>query len=421
MLDIKFIKNNLDLINENIKKRFVKADANLVMELYDKKNELQVKLDTLRQKRNENANKLKSKLDEKEKMKLVQEGKELKEEISKLENDSNEIQSKFTEELKKIPNMTHPATPISETEEGSKVIKESGVKKQFTFKPLDHIELGKKLDIIDFENAAKVSGQKFYYLKNEGALLELALINYTMKMLFEKGFTPFITPDLARDKILEGIGFNPRGEETNIYSINNSDLCLVGTAEITLGGLYSDTIIPKEKLPVKMAGYSHCFRTEAGAAGKGQKGLYRVHQFSKVEMFIITAIDKGDEMLEYLRQIEEEIYTNLEIHYRVLDIASGDLGNPAYKKYDLEAWMPGKGEYGEITSTSNCTDYQSRRLNIKYKDDSGNIFAFMLNGTAVAIPRVIISILENFQKQDGSVDIPKVLIPFTGFKEIKVK
>jgi seryl-tRNA synthetase len=422
MLDIKFIKNNLDLVKENIKNRFVNADAELVIKLYDKKNDAQVKLDTLRQKRNDNANQMKQKLSDAERAKLIEEGKNLKNEISNLEKEINELTKQYSEELLKLPNMTHPTTPIARTENDSKIIKEVGNKPVFNFKPKDHIELAKTLDIIDFDTAAKVSGQKFYYLKNEAALLELALINYAMRTLVNKGFTPFLTPDLARDKILEGIGFNPRGEETNIYSIQNSDLCLVGTAEITLGGLYMDSVISKEKLPIRMVGFSHCYRTEAGAAGKAQKGLYRVHQFSKVEMFIITTEDKADEELENLRSIEEEIYSSLGIHFRVLDIASGDLGNPAYKKYDLEAWMPGKGEYGEITSTSNCTDYQSRRLNIKYKDEEGKTkFVYMLNGTAIAVPRVIISILENFQKENGSVEIPDVLVPYTGFKEIKPK
>ncbi len=422
MLDIKFIKNNIELIKENINKRFVKADAELTVQLYDKKNELQVQLDTLRQKRNENAGRMKQKLADDERAKLIEEGKNLKNDIAEIESKLNEISSQYNEELMKIPNLTHPATPVAQTENDSKTIKEIGTRPAFNFKPKDHTELAKILDIIDFDTAAKVSGQKFYYLKNEAVMLELALINYAMKILIQKGFTPLITPDLARDKILEGIGFNPRGTETNIYSIQNSDLCLVGTAEITLGGLYMDSTVPVEKLPVRMVGFSHCFRTEAGAAGKAQKGLYRVHQFSKVEMFVITTDDRADEELENLRSIEEELYTSLGLNFRVLDIASGDLGNPAYKKYDLEAWMPGKGEYGEITSTSNCTDYQSRRLNIKYRDKEGKTkFAFMLNGTAVAVPRVIISILENFQKEDGTVVIPEALVPYTGFSEINVK
>lgn len=422
MLDIKFIKNNLDIVKDNIKKRFTKADAELAVKLYDEKNEIQVELDNLRQKRNENAGKMKVKLEQKEREKLIEEGKELKNKIAGLEEKQSEVSRKYIEEMSKIPNMTHPSSPIGATEDDSKVIMEAKNIKKLSFKPKDHVELGIDLDVIDFENAAKVSGQKFYYLKNEGALLEIALVQFAMKMLVEKGFTPFTTPDLARDSILDGIGFNPRGTETNVYSVKDSDLCLVATAEITLGGLYSDTIIPEQQLPIRMSGFSHCFRMEAGAAGKTQRGLYRVHQFSKVEMFAITKEDDAEKMHKEFLEIEKEIYNQLEIPYRVLDIASGDLGAQAYKKYDLEAWMPGKNGFGEITSTSNCTDYQSRRLNIKYKDKEGtNKYAYMLNGTAIAVPRVIIAILENYQNEDGSVNIPKELIPLMGKNIIKKK
>lgn len=422
MLDIKYIKSNIDEVKNNIKIRFVNVDVDKVVELYDKRNQIQVEIDNLRQQRNENAGKMKGKLEQEERNKLIEEGKQLKEKISSVEEKYNEINKLYNEEYLKIPNMTHPTTPIGETEEESNILKKTENKPNFTFEPKDHIELGKDLDIIDFESAAKVSGQKFYYLKNEGAMLELALVQYAMRMLGEKGYTPFITPDLAKVSVVEGIGFNPKGEETNIYSVENTDLCLVGTAEITLGGLYQNEIIPEDKLPIKMAGFSHCFRTEAGAAGKAQKGLYRVHQFSKVEMFIICKENDSQDFHEELREIEEEIHSRLKVPYRVLDMASGDLGAPAYKKYDLEAWMPGRDEYGEITSVSNCTDYQARRLNIRYKDKEGqNRFAHMLNGTAVAVPRLIISILENFQTKEGNIKIPDILVPYTGFDEIKKK
>ncbi len=281
--------------------------------------------------------------------------------------------------------------------------------------------MGSELDIIDFDSGALVSGQKFYYLKKGGALLELALIQYAMNKLYTKGFVPYLTPDVAKAEILKGIGFNPRGTETNIYSIADSDLCLIATAEITIGGMFSDRVLNENDLPYKIAGFSHCFRTEAGAAGLATKGLYRVHQFSKVEMFVICRPEESENFHKELLAIEEEIYQELKIPYRVLDIASGDLGNPAYKKYDLEAWMPGRHEYGEITSTSNCTDFQARRLNIRYKDITGkNRFVHMLNGTAVAVPRVIIAILENYQQPDGSVIIPDVLqIYMNGIKSIK--
>lgn len=419
MPDIKYIKDNAELVKKNAIDRNVKIDVDKILSLYDKKVSTQIKTDGLRQKRNDNSLKMKTQLNPEERLKLVEEGKEYKNAIAVCEEEERKLEKELNEELNKVPNMTHETTPIGKTDKDSKELRKVGEIKNFNFKPKDHVTIGQDLDLIDFDNASIVSGQKFYYLKNEGVLLELALTQYGIKKLIEKGFTPYMTPDLAKNTILEGIGFNPRGDETNIYSIENTDLCLVGTAEITLGGLYFNKLLKEGDLPVKMVGFSHCFRTEAGAAGQATKGLYRVHQFSKIEMFIICKPEDSDNMLEFLRSTEEEIYQELGIPYRVLDVASGDLGNPAYKKYDLEAWMPGRNDYGEITSTSNCTDFQSRRLNVKYKNGEGkNIFAHMLNGTVIAVPRVIISILENFQNEDGSIDIPKVLIPYMGKDKI---
>jgi seryl-tRNA synthetase len=363
---------------------------------------------------------MKQKLSDADRNALIEEGKDLKTRIAVLEEDERKLDEEYLQEAMKIPNLTHPSVPDGLSDKESEELRKVGKIPEFGFKPKDHTVIAADLDILDFDSGALVAGQKFYYLKNEGALLELALIQYAITKLVKKGFTPFITPDIARSSILKGIGFNPRGEETNIYSIENTELCLIATAEITIGGMFKDKILNQANLPMKMAGYSHCFRTEAGAAGQATRGLYRVHQFSKVEMFIICRPEESDGLLEEIRAIEEEIYQELGIPYRVLNVASGDLGNPAYKKYDLEAWMPGRGEYGEITSTSNCTDFQSRRLNIRYKEEDGkNRLVHMLNGTAIAVPRVIIAILENFQQEDGSVIIPEVLVPYTGKNKIE--
>jgi seryl-tRNA synthetase len=279
------------------------------------------------------------------------------------------------------------------------------------------VQLGERLRLFDFDGGAKVAGHGFYYLKNDAVLLELALQQYAMNLLVGEGFAPYITPDLARNEILQGIGFIPRGPETQIYSVADSDLSLIATAEITLGGLYADTIVEAADLPLRLCGVSHCYRTEAGAHGKATRGLYRVHQFTKVEMFAFTAPDASDAMLEEFCGLECRIFDELEIPYRVIDIASGDLGGPAFRKYDLEAWMPGRGdggEFGEVTSTSNCTDYQSRRLGIRYRSpgEKGTRFVHTLNGTAIAISRALIAILENHQQADGSISIPKVLRQF---------
>jgi len=314
----------------------------------------------------------------------------------------------------------HPDVPVG-GEEDFRELRRIGEPARFDFAPRDHLEIGAALDLLDFEAGAKVAGQKFYYLKNQAVFLELALQRFALERLVAEGFTPFATPDLARPEIVDGLGYAPRGPETQIYSLANADLCLVGTAEITLGGLHADTILDGEALPLCLAGVSHCFRTEAGSHGRESKGLYRVHQFTKVEMFAFTRPEDSEAMHERIVGIEEDLYRDLEIPVRVIDVASGDLGAPAYRKYDLEAWMPGRGEggeWGEVTSASNCTDYQARRLRIRFRRDKRNESVHMLNGTAIAVSRTLIALLENHQQPDGSVAIPDALRPYTGFDRI---
>jgi seryl-tRNA synthetase len=378
----------------------------------------------LQQKRNANAQAMKGKLEQERRNALIEEGKKLKDEISLTESELGSAEKELEDEARKIPNMAHPDAPVGREDKDNLEVKRVGEPAKFNFEAADHVKLGQDLDIIDFDSATKVSGTKFYYLKNEGVFLELGLVRYALDILKKKGFTPVITPDVARTESLEGIGFNPRGGESNVYALEDEDACLVGTAEITLGGYYSDTIIAKDKLPIRMAGLSHCFRREAGAAGQFSKGLYRVHQFTKLEMFVYCLPEESERFHEELRLTEEEIFAGLDIPFRVVDTCTGDLGAPAYRKWDLEAWMPGRnnGEWGEVTSTSNCTDYQSRRLNIRYKDDDGkNKFVHLLNGTAIAVSRAIIAVLENFQQQDGSVRIPPALVPYVGFDTILPK
>ncbi|MCL2440673.1 MAG: serine--tRNA ligase [Treponema sp.] len=429
MLDYKFITENISAVSANIADRFMKADAQEVARLYVKRTELTTNLQGLQQKRNANADGMKVKtLTPEQRVNLIDEGKKLKEEIAAIEDSLTSIEAELLTEARKIPNMAHPDAPVGKEDKDNLEVKKVGTIPKFDFDPADHVKLGQDLDIIDFDSATKVSGTKFYYLKNEGVFLELGLVRYALDILQKKGFTPFITPDIAREEILEGIGFNPRGAESNVYTLEGDDTspraCLVGTAEITLGGYYSNQILPRENLPLRMAGLSHCFRREAGAAGQFSKGLYRVHQFTKLEMFVYCLPEESDKFHEELRLIEEEIFEGLNIPFRVVDTCTGDLGAPAYRKWDLEAYMPGRngGEYGEVTSTSNCTDYQARRLNIRFKDTDGkNKFVHMLNGTAIAVSRAIIAILENFQQADGSVRIPRALVPYCGFDVIKKK
>lgn len=422
MLDYRFIKENLDAVKKNITARNMNADADLVVRLFDKRTELVTSLQALQQKRNDNAKAMKGKLDNDDRQKLIAEGKSIKESISQAESELSQAEEELAIEGRKIPNMAHPQAPLGAVDTENLEVKRVGTPRSFTFTPKDHVELGQSLDLIDFDAATKVSGSKFYYLKNEAVFLEQALIMYTLNLLRKHGFTPFITPDVAREEILQGIGFNPRGNESNVYTLEGEESCLVATAEITLGGYHSNEIIAKEKLPLRYCGISHCFRREAGAAGQFSKGLYRVHQFTKIEMFIYCLPEDSDKIHEELRLIEEEIFTNLGIPFRVVDTCTGDLGAPAYRKWDLEAWMPGRngGDWGEVTSTSNCTDFQSRRLNVRFKDDDGkNKYVHMLNGTAIALSRALVAIFENYQNEDGSINVPEVLVPFCGFSIIK--
>ncbi|MCI7564971.1 MAG: serine--tRNA ligase [Spirochaetia bacterium] len=424
MLDYKFIKDNLEAVKENIKNRNMNADADKVVELYDKRTSLVTKQQDLQQKRNENAKAMKQKLDDEKRAELVNAGKKIKDDIQILEKELSQVETALEDAARQIPNMMHPDAPIGKLDTENLEVKKVGTPRVFDFEIKDHVQLAEDLDLLDFDRGTKVSGPKFYYLKNEAVFLEQALIQYALNILRKHGFKLFITPDVAREEVLKGIGFNPRGNESNVYSIEDEGTCLVATAEITLGGYHSGEILDKSKLPLLYGGLSHCFRREAGAAGQFSKGLYRVHQFDKVEMFVYSTPEESDKLHLKLREIEEEIFEGLGIPFHVVDTCSGDLGAPAYRKWDLEAWMPGRngGEYGEVTSTSNCTDYQSRRLNIKYKDDDGkNKYVHTLNGTAIAVGRAMLAILENYQNADGSVTIPEVLVPFCGFDKISPK
>jgi len=423
MLDIKYLLANVEAVKENCRNRNVAPDiledVDQVVALDARRKEELHAVEEIRRLQNANAQATGKEKDPEKRQAFIAEGKQLKESIGSREVELKQLEVELKRHLGRIPNLTHPDAPLGATEDLSRELRKVGVPHQFDFAPKDHVELGKQLDMIDFESGAKVSGHGFYFLKNDAVLLELALQQFALRTLIQKGFQPIVTPDLARNSILEGIGFTPRGNETQIYSIEDSDLSLIGTAEITLGGMHADEILEEAVLPLKYVGLSHCFRTEAGAAGRASKGLYRVHQFTKIEMFAYTTPETSSALHEELREIEEELFQALGIPYRVLDICSGDLGGPAYRKYDLEAWMPGRGEageYGEVTSTSDCTDYQSRRLNIRYRPagQKGTRFVHTLNGTALALSRALIVIMENYQRADGLIDVPPVLQSFVG-------
>jgi len=423
MIELKELKERRQVIAQNIADRNMQVDIDAIIALQDERGRLLLETENLRKSRNDNAAAMKGKLDAGQRSALVSEGKRLKEQIAAVEERLQVVERRYLEAARTIPNYTHPRVPVGKLDTENLQISVWGEPTRFDFTPKDHVELGQTLDLIDFDTATKVSGAKFYYLKNEAVLLELALERYALDILRSHGFTLTITPDIAKEEILEGIGFNPRGAESNIYALEGTGTCLVGTAEITLGGYHSGDILDKHQLPIKMAGLSHCFRREAGGAGQYSKGLYRVHQVSKVEMFVYCLPEESDSIHEQLLAIEEQLFQGLEIPYRVVDTCTGDLGAPAYRKFDIEAWMPGRGEhgeYGEVTSTSNCTDYQARRLNIRFRDDDGKTrFVHLLNGTAIAISRAIVAIVENFQQADGSIRMPERLIPYLGFDVIR--
>jgi len=425
MLDSRSLAERRDEIAASIRRRGVRADLDGAIALHAQFAAKQHELNETNRRRNEHQERGKRKLTPEEREEHGAEGRALKEAVARVEAEVDALRTKLDAKLRDLPNFLHASVPDG-GEDDAHELRRVGSPTRFAFEPKDHLALAAAHGLADFDGGARVAGPKFYFLKNEAVLLELALQRYAVDLLLAEGFTPYVTPDLARAEILEGIGFNPRGEETQIYSVANTDLCLVGTAEITLGGLYADTILEEEQLPILMAGISHCFRTEAGAAGRESKGLYRVHQFTKVEMFAITRPEDSDAMHERLLAIEERIYQGLELPYRVVDIAAGDLGAPAYRKFDIEAWMPGRGDrgdYGEISSTSNCTDYQARRLRVRFrrKATKKNEFAHMLNGTAVSNARLILALLENHQRADGTIAIPKALQPYVGRESIGLR
>ena len=425
MIDVRDIKTRYDEIAKNIRDRYMNVDLEKIAADMDRRSALLSEVEALRARRNETASRMKGKLDQETRQALIEEGKAIKEELAAKESELSAIDQVFQEEVRTIPNYYSPEAPVGKEDKDNLAIKFYGEPTRFPFKAKDHVQLGEDLDILDFENGAKVSGQKFYYIKNKGVILQMALERYAMDIVLKHGFTPFITPDIAKEEILQGIGFNPRGAESNIYALEGTGTCLVGTAEITLGGYYSGEILDKKDLPIRMTGLSHCFRREAGGAGQYSKGLYRVHQFSKLEMFIYCLPEESDAFHKEILSIEEEIFQGLGIPYRIVDTATGDLGAPAYRKFDIEAWMPGRGEegeYGEVTSTSNCTDYQARSLNIRYRDDDGRLkFVHMLNGTAMALSRAVVAVMENYQEEDGSIRIPEALVPYCGFERIERK
>ncbi|CAG8474437.1 7053_t:CDS:2 [Ambispora gerdemannii] len=448
-LNYKKFRDNVTSIAENIRNRNVKnVDVHRVAQLYNEFCDITTEINSLRSKRNEIAKSNKnlsssssfsSKLSE-ELTSLQNQGRKLKELIHQKESRLVEIEQSLLQEAIHIPNDTHPDVPIGD-ESKARVLKQIGkqlMRESVNFPIEDHMTIAGKHDLIDLESAANVTGTSWYYLRNAGALLELALIQYAMQKAIYKGFTPIITPDAIRTEFSHACGFNPRSRENaqNYFlstSTSNSasnfsspqGLTLSATAEIPLAGIYAGKILLESQLPIKMVGFGRAFRAESGARGADTRGIYRVHQFSKVELFALTRPEDSEIVFDEIIALQEEIFNDLGLCFRLLDMPTEELGSNAFRKHDIEAWMPGRDSWGEISSASNCTDYQSRRLNIRYRPNSiasttatSTEFVYTLNGTAVAVPRIIIAIMENFQTSDGKVIIPKVLRQWTGLETI---
>lgn len=407
MLDINFIRQNLDKVKKASFDKGVEIDLDELLRVDDKRRKLSQEVDELRHQRNEAAKK-----------RDVEKGKRIKEELESLEQELAREEDRFTHLMLYVPNLPLDDVPVGKDENENKVIRKWREPKKFEFKTKDHLELGELLDIVDVERAVKVSGARFSYLKGQGAILELALVNFALDTLVQQQFTPIIPPVLIKKESMKGMGYLEYGEE-DMYVLEKDNLVLVGTSEQSIGPMHQNEIL--ENLPLRYAGFSSCFRREAGSYGKDTQGILRVHQFDKVEMFSYTTPQDSNSEHEYFLSLEEKFFQSLEIPYQVVKMCTGDLGFPVARKYDLEAWMPAQGKYREVTSTSTTTDFQARRLNIKYQEKGKTDYVHTVNGTAFAIGRTIIAIVENFQQKDGSVKIPQVLVPYTNFSQISPK
>ncbi len=398
------------MVAEKSKQKGYEVDIKKLLELDEKRRSSIEKIEELRAKRNKLAETAKA---GKPSAEQVAEGKKLKDELVKLE--ANPVNKEFDELLRGIPNVFPDDTPLGGEKDG-KEEKKWGETKQ---EAKDHLGWAEEKGFIDFERGAKVAGNKFYYLKAGLVELELALLQYGLNFAKEQGFYPMTVPNMVNTKILEGAGFSAKGKEKQIYKVEGEDLNLIATAEIPLTGFFADEIIPTEWLPSKMAAWSPSYRVEGGGYGKHNRGLFRVHQFNKVEMYVYAKPDDSEKIHQELLEIEEKFCQSLEIPYRVVRIAAGDLGAPAYKKYDIEYWSPADKAYRELMSCSNVTDYQARRLNIRYKTDEGKTeYVHTLNATLAATSRLMIAIIENFQTKDGKVEIPEVLQQYMGGQSV---
>lgn len=418
MIDIKYLRENPDAVRASQKGRGEDASiVDKVLAIDEVRRAAIEKFETLRAEQNLLSKSVGSAKGD-DKAALLENAKELAIKVKDADLKRAEVEEESKRLIMQLSNLLDPDAPIG-TEADFVIIEHVGTPRSFDFQPKDHVELGKLLGAIDTERGAKVAGSRSYYLTGVGAMLEFALVNYAISSALKAGFTPVIPPVLVNPAAMEGTGFLGQAAE-NVYHLEKDDVYLVGTSEVPLAAMHMDEVLPADKLPIRYAGYSSCFRREAGTYGKDTRGIIRVHQFDKVEMFSFCHPDQAKEEHKRLLQWEKDFLNAMEIPYRVIDVASGDLGASANRKFDIEAWIPTQEAYREVTSTSNCTEFQARRLNIRFKDADGTKAVATLNGTLVAIPRMIVAILENHQNADGSVNVPAALQPFLGTQRFEL-
>lgn len=414
MLDPRILRENPEVVATSLRRRGLDLDLEVLVDLEAEHRTALQEAEQLRSRQKEAGREIAT-LDGEAKQKAIEEVSGLAASVKEATSRADELAEKFRLAWLEIPNLVDPTAADGYTDEDNVAIKHHG---DTGTEGTDYASLGESLDIIDTERASKVSGSRFGYLKGKGALLEFSLVRWTIDHLVRAGFTPMIPPVLVREHALEGTGFFPEARE-QVYEIPKDELFLVGTSEVPLAAYHGEEILDEDDLPLRYAGFSTCFRREAGTYGKDTAGIFRVHQFDKVEMFVFTTPDASREEHDHLLSVEEELVQELDVPYRVVNVAAGDLGASAAKKYDIEAWFPGEQAFREITSCSNTTDYQARRLRVRYRGDAGNTLTHTLNGTACAVGRTILAILENHQQSDGSVIIPEALRSYTGFDIIE--
>jgi seryl-tRNA synthetase len=419
MIDIKFIRENSQVVKDAVKNKGFNLDIDLLLELDKKKREIIQALEDMRAQKNKASKEIPQMKDVKEKEKLILEMRELDTNSDRLDKQLKDLDAEFAEIYMKIPNVPADDVPLGKNDTENVVIRQVGEKTKFDFPFKDYMEIGENLDLIDVKRAAKVAGTRFGYIKGGAAMLEFAIVQVVLETLSKEGFIPVVPPVMLKSEMARGMGYLEQTDKEEAYYIQSDDFYLIGTSEQSIGAMHAGEIFEQEDLPRRYVGFSTCFRRESGSYGKDTRGILRVHQFDKLEMFSYCKKEDSQKEHDFLLSMEEKLMQLFKIPYQVLRICTGDLGRPAARKFDIEAWIPSENKYRETHSTSNCTDFQSRRLNIRYKTKDGLEFIHTLNGTAFAIGRILIAIIENYQQEDGSIKVPEVLEPYLKVKFIK--